>query len=83
MRTTLTLETDVAVKLEHLQETRELTFKEAVNLALREGLAKLGRPQPKRAQPYVTPSSDLGPSLIGNLDNIGEVLAIAEGEDYR
>ncbi len=83
MRTTLTLEDDVAVQLGELQERRELTFKDAVNLALREGLANLTRPRPKRARRYETPTSDLGPSLIGSLDNIGEVLAIAEGEDYR
>ena len=31
-------------------------------------------------QPYRTPSTDLGPSLIGSLDNIGQVLAIAESD---
>jgi hypothetical protein len=38
---------------------------------------------PKRREPYRTPSTDLGPSLVGSLDNIGQVLEIAEGPLHR
>jgi hypothetical protein len=82
MRTTLTLDDDVAAALEQLRKDRNISLKEAVNEAIRSGLQKLSTPRQKKA-PFRTESHDLGHSLIGNLDNIGEVLAIAEGEDYR
>ncbi len=82
MRTTLTLDDDVAIRLEGLRRARSLTFKEVVNQLLRQALSAVDQPKPSKKR-YVTQVYDLGPSLIGNLDNIAEVLAIAEGEDYR
>jgi len=80
MRTTLTLDDDVSVMLKRLQDEQRLSFKEAVNVALRQGLYQLK--EPVKASPYVQKSFDLGKSFM-NLDNIGEVLAVTEGEDYR
>ena len=79
MRTTLTLDDDVSALLKKLQQERELSFKEAVNQALRQGLYHLE--QPTQHTPYEIKSFDLGECFV-NLDNIGEALAIAEGEDY-
>ncbi len=81
MRTTLTLDDDVAVLLERVRQTESLTLKDAVNQALRRGLHEMAS-KPER-QPFRTRTASLGRCLIGNLDNIGEVLAIAEGEDYK
>jgi Arc/MetJ family transcription regulator len=39
MRTTLTLDEDVAAKLQELARRRRISFKEAVNSALRRGLS--------------------------------------------
>jgi hypothetical protein len=78
MRTTLTLDDDVAALLERVRKARKTGLKETVNDALRQGLRQMAAPPPKR-KPYVTPSTDLGPSLIGSLDNIEEALEIAEG----
>jgi plasmid stability protein len=80
MRTTLTLDDDVAVKLRAAAKNRP--FKAVVNEALRAGLAALERRNPPR-RPYRTRGFDLGPSLIGSLDNVEEVLARAEGERHR
>jgi hypothetical protein len=47
MRTTLTLDDDVAVKLRELAHRRRISFKEVVNSVLRRGLAA----QENRAEP--------------------------------
>ena len=82
MRTTLTLDEDVAVLLERLQNEQKLSFKEAVNSALRLGLRQLETP-PKRRKLYRTTSVSLGRCLQASLDDVAEVLAVAEGEDFR
>ncbi|NUM54254.1 MAG: DUF2191 domain-containing protein [Candidatus Hydrogenedentes bacterium] len=82
MRTTLTLDDDVAAALLQLRKSRNSTFKTVVNETLRDGLYELTQPR-KENKPFRTRVFDMGPSLVGNLDNIGEVLAIAEGEDYK
>ncbi len=82
MRTTLTLDDDVAALLEQLRAEGGYGFKEAVNLALREGLLSLQEPRQPR-KPYRTPSVSLGRPRLPSLDNIGEVLVVAEGEAYR
>jgi len=82
MRTTLSLDPDVAILLEKVRKTRRLSFKEAVNEALRAGLTQLTAPGPRRAR-FRTDTVDLGRCLIGNLDDISEVLAAGEGESFR
>lgn len=79
MRTTLTLDDDVAVKLKAAAKDRP--FKVVVNEALRAGLAALEKRTPPR-RPYRTRGFNLGPSLVGSLDNVEEVLARAEGERH-
>lgn len=44
MRTTLTLDDDVAAKIERLRKTRDQSLKDLVNDALREGLKHLAAP---------------------------------------
>ena len=82
MRTTLTLEKDVAARLDHLARRRRLPLKTVVNEALRAGLAALDQPA-QTAPPFRTSGFDLGVSLVGSLDNVEEVLARAEGEGHR
>lgn len=82
MRTTLTLDDDVAAVLTRLHEKQGGPLKSLVNEALRRGLHELARPQPSAA-PFHTQPLSLGRCLIGSLDNVAEVLAIAEGEDFR
>ena len=82
MRTTLTIDDDVAAALERLRKSRDASLKDVVNDVLRRGLRDVNKPQKPR-KPYRTRTVNLGGSKIGSLDNIGEVLAIIEGETYR
>ena len=81
MRTTLTLDEDVAALLKRSASTHHGSFKELVNQALRRGLTTVTAHQPRA--PFHTTGFDLGPSLVGRLDNVEEVLARVEGEDHR
>lgn len=57
MRTTITLDSDVEILVRKLMRERGVSFKEAVNLAIRSGLA------PKHdAAPFETLTFDLGKS---------------------
>lgn len=81
MRTTLTLEKDVAAALERLRKARKLSLKAAVNDALRRGLDQMAAPPPRRQ--VRTRSVSLGRCLVGSVDNVSEVLAVAEGESFK
>ncbi len=72
MRTTLTLDDDVASQLESYRSKQKLTFREAVNSALRLGLAEVVRPKPRKA--FRTKALDLGECLVPSVDNVWEVL---------
>jgi hypothetical protein len=82
VRTTLSLDDDVAAQLERVRRTRGGSLKETVNAALREGLQRLEHP-PARSQRVYTRSVSLGRPRIGSIDNIAEVLAVVEGDAYR
>jgi hypothetical protein len=82
MRTTLTIDDDVAVRLERERRKRRVSLKAIVNDVLRTGLDTLGRPERNREQ-FRTTGFNLGPSLVGSLDNVEEVLSRTEGEDHR
>jgi hypothetical protein len=82
MRTTLTIEPEIAARLEQLVRERRLPLRVIVNAALREGLPMLERPA-RAGQTFRTSGFDLGPSLVGSLDNVEEVLARVEGEAHR
>jgi len=82
MRTTLTLDDDVAAALERLRKRGDARYREIVNDALRRGLQQILHAREPSAR-YETPSYDAGACLVGSLDNIAEVLAIAEGEDFK
>jgi adenine-specific DNA glycosylase len=82
MRTTLTLDKDVAAVLERLRKTRDESMKDLVNEALREGLKRMATPRRKQA-PFRTGSVDLGRCLLPGVDNVAEVLAVTESESFR
>jgi len=78
MRTTLTLDDDVAALLKQTLERRKDELRVVVNEALRYGLRRMSGP-PERRATYPTPSIDTGRCLIPNVDEVAEVLAVAEG----
>ena len=82
MRTTLTLDDDVAKILQRVVEQRKSSFKSVVNDALREGLRLMTAPR-KRRKRFQTRGVSLGRCLVGSIDNVADALAAGEGEDYR
>ena len=82
MRTTLSLDPDVAALLQRTHADRGGSFKALVNEALRQGLRRMSAPSPAQAS-YRTPTADLGRCLHASLDDVAEVLAVAEGERFR
>ena len=82
MRTTLTLEKDVAAMIERLRKARRQSLKALVNDALREGLKSLAKRDPVRVR-FETDSVDLGQCLVRDVDNIAEAIAAAESESFR
>jgi hypothetical protein len=81
MRTTLTLDDDVAVQLERLRRVRDASLKDLVNEALRRGLQDMSAPARKR-KAFRTRAFHLGKPFI-NLDNVAEALACLEGEGFK
>lgn len=80
MRTTITLEKDVASRLERLKKTRP--FKELVNEALRAGLTEIERSHAKKLRPYSLKTVK-GRPLRTDLDNVSELIAEIEGDNSR
>jgi hypothetical protein len=81
MRTTLTLDNDVAAELERVRERRRLPMKQIVNDALREGLARLE--DAHSAQRFRTRVRSLGRPSVGYLHNVEEVLAVVESHEFK
>jgi len=82
MRTTVTLDRDVAARLKGLRKRRDQTFKEIVNTALRAGLDRIESPMKRSAKPYSIRPRSLG-ARLPNLDNIADVLATIEDEHAK
>jgi hypothetical protein len=64
MRTTVTLDPDVAAKLKQIARDRGISFKEVLNTSVRRGLVSGER----EASPYKTPTKRLGVRPGVNLD---------------
>ena len=81
MRTTLSLDDDVAARIEQLRRVLDKPLKEVVNEALRRGLAGMHEPRPPAT--YRTKPVDLGRCRLPNVDDVASALAAAEGEAFR
>jgi len=82
MRTTLSLDDDVAAKLKRESQRTGLPFREIVNETLRRGLES--RRATARRQAFKVTARDLGnfkPAL--SLDNVAELIEQVEGPLYR
>jgi hypothetical protein len=77
MRTTVTLDSDVQRRIRTLMRTEKLTFKEALNRAVRTGVDALIAVKPKR-KPFRTVPENMGIYSHLNYDNIGDLLDIAD-----
>lgn len=74
MRTTLTLDDDVAAALARRRAERGTGLREEVNELLRAGLAATSQPQTDSAEPYELPSFDPGRALIVDHRALKELL---------
>jgi hypothetical protein len=82
MRTTLTLDEDVAAKLQSLMRRTGRTFRDVVNETLRRGLARPVAGPPR--EPFRVKARDLGPLRLGlSLDNIAQLIERVEGPLHR
>jgi len=82
MRTTLTLDDDVAVKLKTESQRAGRSFREIVNETLRRGLESRRATAQRRA--FKVTARDLGNLKPGlSLDNIAELVEHVEGSLHR
>lgn len=83
MRTTLTLDEDVAERLKAEVRRSEKPFRTVVNEFLRLGLSSRPKGRPQEL-PFVVQARDLGALRPGlSLDNIGDLLEAGEGPLHR
>ena len=83
MRTTLTLEDDVAALVRRAMKSRRASLKRVVNDALRIGLLAPADAAREAEPAYRTRVHESGPCLIGDLVSVSEALAATEGEDHK
>ena len=76
MRTTLTLDDDVAARLERLRRARGQSLKDIINDALRRGVDDLAW-RPQQRDRFRTESVDLGRLRLPSIDSVSEILAAA------
>lgn len=81
MRTTLTLEDDVAVAIERRRRERSHSLKQEINELLRVGLEHVDEPPPKVPEFRVEPL-DVGGLLI-DISDTRAVLDILDTEDWE
>lgn len=83
MRTTVTLDDDVAHALQQIQAEDHTTFRQALNDAVRAGLAaREQRARRGQAGVKTTRARSLGPRLT-SFDDTSELIALIEGDAYR
>lgn len=82
MRTTLTLDEDVAAAVERIRRQADQSFKEVINSLLRVAITER-KVQEAPRETYRTASHPSGRCLVGSLDDVATALAAAEGEDHR
>lgn len=81
VRTTLTIDEDVAAKLKAAMRRTGQSFRDVVNDALRRGL--MAAPRAAR-EPFRVDARSLGGLRPGlSLDNVGDLLERVEGPDHR
>jgi hypothetical protein len=83
MRTTLTLDDDVAAALERRRRELKHSLKQEVNDLIRAGLVHVEEQKHPDRPPFRVKPLDIGEPLVDNFDDISRVLATAEGENYR
>ncbi len=81
MRTTITLDDDVAAQLKRLQAEQDGRLRDIVNRLLRLGLAQDQTAKRSTVVSYTQPMT-LGRCLLSNIDSVADVLALVDGEAH-
>jgi len=81
MRTTLSLDKDVAAALERVRKARKASLKAVVNDALRRGLGQMTSAPTAPRKPFRTRAVSLGRCFVGNVDNM--ILCSTDGDFAR
>jgi len=82
MRTTITLDDDIAEKLQaEMRRRRTTNFKETLNDVLRRGL--LARRELAAAKPFKVQARSMGNKPGLTYDNVGELLEQLEGSSHK
>jgi hypothetical protein len=81
VRTTLTLDEDVAAKLKSVMRQTGRSFKDTVNEVLRSGLAWQNRA--KKQKPFKIHAKNMGLRPGLNYDCVSRLLEEVEGPNYR
>jgi hypothetical protein len=76
MSTAITLDDELAARVERLRQELGLSFEEVLHRAVREGLVSL-----ETLRSSTVPVA-LGGCLVDDLDDVSKVLGIAEGEAF-
>ena len=82
MRTTLSLDSDVAASVRMEMQTRGTSLKETVNALLRLGLEAAAR-QPAERPRFVVRAKNLGTGLGSRYTKVSELLEHLDGADHR
>jgi hypothetical protein len=81
VRTTLTIDDDLAVLIQQLRTERRASFKDVVNMLLREGLRAVE--QPRRTSAFRTRAVALGGMRLPDVDDVAGTLAAVDGDAFR
>jgi hypothetical protein len=82
MRTTVTLDSDVAIEIERIRKAEGQRFKQVLNDTLRLGIRqRLGERNPS-PRPSPTHPHDLGQPRV-DITNFERAIAWAEGENHK
>lgn len=81
-RTTLKLDSDVAVEIRRIRKERDAGLGEVVNDLLREAIHRRRKSKVVKKTVWTVPF-DAGEPFIKNLDNVQEVLSVLEGDLHK
>jgi hypothetical protein len=82
MRTTLTLDNDIAAAIVQLGRARDANLNDIINEMLRKGLSDLTA-LPEERVPYQTQVVELGRLRTPSIDHVSESLSFADGEAFK
>lgn len=82
IRTTLSLYPEIAIQITNFRENQNLSFKEAVNKLLSMGLDCF-HSKKNNYRKYKLKTFNTGQCKFETLDNVSEILAITEGDNYK